>query len=130
MNQRYIAENGIDDASGGLDRVFTVEKRSVPADRVARQPLVGRHLIARLLVRDELDFLADHRLAGHFDARSNRDDEIGTETKTAVIGVAGNGFAKNRMWGCFSLTTTSVPVTGRTYPSRRRANTPKAFQKM
>ena len=40
---------------------------------VAQQPLVRRQRIAGLARDDQLDVLAGHALAGHFDAHAERD---------------------------------------------------------
>lgn len=89
-DRRNVTKNWIHDAPGGLDRIFAVEERCIAAHGIAQQAFVGRHLIARVLVRYQLDVLARHSLAGCFDARTERDDKIRAETKPIVIGMRVN----------------------------------------
>src|SRR3954470_2034638 len=70
--RRPISKHGIHDSPRLLHAVVTRKQRRIAANRIAEKPLVRRHGIARLPVRNQFDILSGHRLARSLHTRSGR----------------------------------------------------------
>ncbi len=72
-----VIENRVHDPPGRLDGILSREQLGVALDRVAEEPLVGRHLVHVSGLDHQLDRLADHLLARHLRQGAQGDDLMG-----------------------------------------------------
>src|SRR5207237_6658342 len=69
MDRRHGAQDRVHHAPRRLHVVLTCEERRVAPESVAEQPLVRRHLVARVVPGDQLHLLTDHGFARLFGPR-------------------------------------------------------------
>src|SRR5450631_1169832 len=90
VNGGGAGQDGVDDRPGRLDAVLAREQRRVPRHRIAQEALVGVHLVGVGLVHHlQLGRLRHHLLARLLDPRAERDDHLGAQAETEVVGLLG-----------------------------------------
>src|SRR5262245_36637367 len=74
-------EDRFHDCPRRVEARLTAEERAITLERVAEQPLVRTHFVARFPVLDEIHALADHGFASCLDPRAERDRDVRPESK-------------------------------------------------
>src|SRR5712691_1331041 len=62
------------------------KQRSVAPHRIAEQSFIRGHLTSRLMPRNQLYLLPDHRFSWRHGSRAQRDHNNGTQTKADIVG--------------------------------------------
>jgi hypothetical protein len=88
FEHRLVArQDRVDDPPRGLDSGLAPEQCPVPAERVAEEPFVRRHLIAWATVFDEAHILANHRLARDFGLCRQGNEHLRTQAEAKFVAV-------------------------------------------
>src|SRR5579859_4743991 len=81
MDGRHTAQDRLYDAPRRLHAVLALEEFRVAPDRVAQQSLIRRHLVSRVVPRDQRDLLSFHLFAWLLCLRVQPDDHLRTEAE-------------------------------------------------
>ncbi len=81
-----VGEDGVHDAPGLLDGVFTREEAGVAMEGVGEETLVGGHLVGGLVLGGELGGLTGEELARPFGIGAEGNDDLGAELEAVVVG--------------------------------------------
>ena len=69
-----------------------------------------------MFVGKKLNWISDHLIPGSFYQRSNRNDELGCNTKSYIVGL--RRMARKNRVRLAEVAVTSVTVTGKDFPAR------------
>jgi hypothetical protein len=78
-------KDGFDDGPGGLDRVFSREKRAFAGHRVTEKAVIRCFFVRLRVEQEELALVADELLTCAFDAGGDRDRCVGGEPEAEVV---------------------------------------------
>ena len=81
-------KNRIDHRPGGLNRVFTGEKRSIAGHGITQKPLVGCFLSRLFFDQVEFSLVPDEFLAGALDASGDSNGGTWGELESQIVGAA------------------------------------------
>jgi len=98
-------KNRIDHRPGGLNRVFTGEKRSIAGHGITQKPLVGCFLSRLFFDQVEFSLVPDEFLAGALDASGDSNGGTWGELESQIVGAASrrSGVSEKSLWGRFQF---------------------------